>query len=80
MVYNPAGHASLRYYQESRNFEPLFPPYVPVSPEEVIFPAQTAQHHELWTELLSDHFDGGGVAITDPYADADPETGGSACP
>jgi len=80
VVYDPATHAALRKYSDSRNYQPVFPPYVPQAPPEPIFPTQLAQHHELWSELHAAHFAGGVVTITDPYGDADPETGGSACP
>lgn len=80
VVFDPAGHAAFRKYEELRNFEPLFPPYVERNPPEVIFPTQTAQHQELWSELMAARFAGGAVALTDPYADVDPETGGTACP
>lgn len=80
VVYAPATHAALRKYADSRNYQTLFPPYVAQSPPEPVFPTQLAQHHELWSELHAGHFAGGAVTITDPYADLDPETGGSACP
>jgi hypothetical protein len=79
VVFHPAGHAALRMLRDTRNYEPLFPPYVAVSPPEVIADTQTAEIHELWSETLADHFDGGAVTIEDPYADADAETGTS-CP
>lgn len=80
VVYNPATHASLRKYSDTRNYEPVFPPYVPQSPPEPIFPTQLARHHELWSELHAAHFAGGTVTITDPYADSEPEVAGTACP
>jgi hypothetical protein len=81
VVFSPAGHAMLRRYEEERNFEPEFPPYVPVTPIEIIFPTQVAQSHELWGQLFDSHYtDAGATTILDPYATADAETGGSACP
>jgi hypothetical protein len=80
VVFSPTGHAALRKYVEQRNYQPEYPPLVPLNPPERIFPTQIAQHHELWTELMTTHFAGGGVTLTDPYADADPETGGTSCP
>jgi hypothetical protein len=81
VVFSPAGHAMLRKYEEERNFEPTYPPYVPQSPPERIFPTQEAQAHELWGQLFDSHFtDAGATTIVDPYATADAETGGTACP
>lgn len=79
VVFDRAGHASLRKYQDQREYEPVYPPYVEQDPIEIIFPNQLAQHHELWSELVSEHL-AGAVSLTDPYADSDPETGGTACP
>jgi hypothetical protein len=81
VVFHPAGHAALRKYEEHRNHDPVFPPYVSIEPPERIFPTQAAEIHELWGELVADHFDGdGAVSITDPYADSDPSIAGTPCP
>lgn len=81
VVYNPAGHASLRLFEEERNHEPLFPPYVEIVPPAPIAPTQVQQIHELWSELFAGHFDAApGLSLTDPYADVDNESAGSACP
>ncbi|MCA9674252.1 MAG: hypothetical protein KC464_04340, partial [Myxococcales bacterium] len=81
VVLHPAGHAMIRKYVEQRNFEPLFPPYVALSPPKPIFPTGTPQVHRLWSELFVDHFDGGGaVTIRDPYRDAITWPSGVGCP
>lgn len=81
VVFHPAGHGALRHFEEQRNHEPTFPPYVPVEPPTPIFPTQVQQIHELWGELLSQHFDAApGIALSDPYADVDNEIAGAACP
>ncbi len=80
VVFNPAGHASLRLIQEERNYEPEFPPYTAISPPMRIDDSLVAQHQELWGELMSDTFDGGAVTITDPFNDPDWFVAGSSCP
>ncbi len=81
VVFHPAGHASVRKYQEQRNHEPLHPPFVALSPPRIIFPTGTPEIHQLWGELFTDHLDGGGaVSVLDPYRDASTWPAGSGCP
>jgi hypothetical protein len=80
VVFSPAGHAMLRKYEEERDFQPEYPPYVAIDPPQPIFPTQEAQAHELWSGLFVSHFAGGATTIVDPYATTDTEMSGSACP
>jgi len=80
VVFHPAGHASIRLVEEEVNYEPEFPPYVAINPPREIADSLVAQYHELYGELLDDHFDGGAVTITDPFADASWFVPGSTCP
>jgi hypothetical protein len=79
VVFNPAGHSMLRRYEEERDFQPTYPPYVAVTPPTRLFPDQEAQIHDLWGKLMATHF-GGHTTLGDPYADDPIEQSGSSCP
>lgn len=68
VVFNPAGHASLRRLAEQRNYDATFPPFIAVDPPTPIPDTQGAQIQAVWGTLFGQHFAGTVPTITDPYA------------
>ena len=67
IVFNRAGHRSLRVKAEETNYSPIYPPFQALSPAEPINPTQTAQIHELIGEMLADQAANRAHTIRDPY-------------
>jgi hypothetical protein len=66
-VYYPSAHASIRKVTDLWRFEPGFPPFVELDPEQPLAATPVGEMHAQYSAFLTDYFAGSTPAIIDPY-------------